>query len=587
MATKKQHSDGTSALELLGLRNDLKAFNEHAFALMALETRFEIDDIVTEAATALTDGDGDKKCDLLYVDRESRTAVICQAYFATKAKTAPPANKAADLNTAVSWIFGQADGSELGAELAAAREELLDALTNDKISDVELWYCHNLASSPDAVKEIGQAAKSASTLINHRFPELTVSVRGVEVTPEKVDTWLKKTHYQVLIRDTLEIPDGDWIEETGTGWRAACTTVSASWLKMLYDKYGSDQLFAGNVRGELAARRSASDINYGIQTTATTQPEQFWAFNNGITALVTKIVTKDQRLSVRGITIVNGAQTTGSLARSGASQNDLEKVRVLMRFIESTDRDVIRDISTFNNTQNEIRPSDFRSSDPVQARLVSEFKVIPDVEYWGPRRGGPGQGPKKPSNLLEADLVAQALASFHGRPDVAYHEKNQIWRDNSLYSQFFSDKTSASHAVLCVSLIRATRSLKATVRALSTRMASQQRVEDFFSHRGSDFLFSTAVASCIEDILDRPIADKWTMTFGPLVSPRIALDYWKPIVASLSGFVTALAPAAPSGNLRNAKAIEKAIGDFQSFVSATSETNAALFSQFAMNLEGT
>jgi hypothetical protein len=575
-----------ASLKLLEQRDDLKAFGEHAFVLLALETRFEIEDIVTEADTALTDGERDKKCDVLYVDRESRTAVICQAYFATGSKTNPPANKASDLNTAVSWILGDGDPNALGPELAAARDELIDAIENADVDDIELWYCHNLAGSDVVAAELGQAAQSARAMLAHRFPDVDINVRGVEVTPDVVDDWLKKTHYQVLIRDTLEVPTNTWMTESGSAWKAALTTVSASWLKHLYDEYGSERLFAGNVRGELAARRSATDINFGIRTTATSRPEQFWAYNNGITALVTRIDEDGSTLRVRGITIVNGAQTTGSLALSGAAELDLERVRVMIRFIESTDREVIRDISTYNNTQNEIKPSDFRSSDPVQTRLVSEFKVIPEVTYWGPRRGGPGQGPKKPSNMLEADLVAQALASFHGRPEVAYHEKNQIWRDNSLYAQFFSDKTTAGHAVLCVGLIRATRALKASVRALSARTASQAKVEEFFSYRGSDFLFSSAVASCIEDILDRPVADKWSLTFGTLVSPVVGVEYWSPVVEALSGFVTALSPAAPSGNLRNTRAVGEAIESFQAFVSGTRQSNAELFKQFAVHVEG-
>lgn len=586
-SSSKTASDNTSALDLLAERNELHQFGGHAFALMALETRFEIDDIVAEAARALTDGDRDKKCDILYVDRESRTAVICQAYFSKAAKTNAPANKAADLNTAVSWVIGDVDTSKLGTELAAAREELIDALDNDEIGDLELWYCHNLTNSNGVEDELLQASQTASHLIAQRFPGVDVSVRGVEVTPNRVDEWLKKTHYQVLIRDTITVPTESWLEESGAGWKAAYTSVSGSWLKSLYDKYGSEKLFAGNVRGELAARKSTNDINFGIQQTATVRPEQFWAFNNGVTALVTKISETDSNeLKIRGITIVNGAQTTGSLARAGVAQDQLTQVRVGIRFIESTDKEVIRDISTFNNTQNEIRPSDFRSMDPVQTRLVTEFTPIPDVEYWGPRRGGPGQGPKKPSNLLEADLVAQALASFHGRPEVAYHEKNQIWRDNSLYSQFFSDKTTAQHAVFCVALVRSTRALKASVRGLASRTASQQKVEDFFSHRGSDFLFSSSVASCIEDILDKAVPDKWLLGFGAQVSAANAMEFWKPIVEALSGFVSALAPAAPSGNLRNTQSIAKAMEDFQAFVSGTRHTNADLFKAFAVNVEG-
>jgi len=55
-------------------RTDLKKYNEDALALFALEIRFQIEDIDTVATSSLTGkatkGD-DKKCDLIYVDKDS------------------------------------------------------------------------------------------------------------------------------------------------------------------------------------------------------------------------------------------------------------------------------------------------------------------------------------------------------------------------------------------------------------------------------------------------------------------------------------------------------------------------------------
>jgi hypothetical protein len=64
--------------------NDLLVdrFGSNALLLFALELRFNIEDIVTEAATCLTDDVRDKKCDALYIDKESQTAVIAQAWTA-------------------------------------------------------------------------------------------------------------------------------------------------------------------------------------------------------------------------------------------------------------------------------------------------------------------------------------------------------------------------------------------------------------------------------------------------------------------------------------------------------------------------
>ena len=47
----------------------------------------------------------DKKCDMLYVDKELQVAVVAQCYMARRDRAAAPANKASDLNTAVAWIL--------------------------------------------------------------------------------------------------------------------------------------------------------------------------------------------------------------------------------------------------------------------------------------------------------------------------------------------------------------------------------------------------------------------------------------------------------------------------------------------------
>ena len=571
--------EASESLRLLADRDELVPFTVNAFALLALESRFGLSDVVSLAPSILTDGRNDKKCDLLFVGRDHRTAVICQAYMATSAKDTPKVNKASDLNTAVSWILNPTDEDELGTELRAAREELLDAIANDDIDDLELWFCHNLAPSPDVQREVSQAAVVAKSILATHLHRPDINVRGVDVNPVVVDEWLRRNDSRVIIHDKIAVPTDTWIETDGDGWRGVVTTVSGSWLRSMYLKHTPDRLFAGNVRADIKPRKSAGDINNGIQTAARMAPTRFWAFNNGITALVEKIETSttDRTLAVRGITIINGAQTTGSLGRLlDGDAVGLDKCQVLMRFVEASDLTLINDIRTYNNTQNEILPSDFRSADPVQERLIESFKKSKAATYRGPRRGGAEQGARKPKGLLDADLVAQALAAFHGEPDTAYHAKNQIWRDNVTYARFFSDKTSAAHVVFCVGLVRAVRMYKANLRSSEERTLLQERVFEFLSHRGSDFLLTAAISQCLEEIVGRAITDRWAVSFGAEVSLDVAVEYWAPVVRSLANSEAKLKSAAKSGDLRDRSKVDGAISDFHAAVASNREGNSAL-----------
>lgn len=101
--------------------------------------------------------------------------------------------------------------------------------------------------------------------------------------------------------------------------------MSADWLSRLYRQYKRD-LFSANVRDYLGSRQSDKNINFNIKQTAEKSPERFWAYNNGVTILVHdyKLSSKNggQELSIDGLAIVNGAQTTGALG--SVSQVGLE-----------------------------------------------------------------------------------------------------------------------------------------------------------------------------------------------------------------------------------------------------------------------
>ena len=70
-------------------------------------------------------------------------------------------------------------------------------------------------------------------------------------------------------------------------------------------------------------------------------PGRFWAYNNGITALVNdyKIVkgSKDRRtLWLSGIAVVNGAQTTGAVG--SLTSTNLGNAQVLARFVKTDEQ---------------------------------------------------------------------------------------------------------------------------------------------------------------------------------------------------------------------------------------------------------
>ena len=384
----------------------------------------------------------------------------------------------------------------------------------------------------------------------------------------------------------IDVPTSAWVEERGDGWQAVLTSVPATWLRDLNHRYG-DKLFSANVRGYMPSRRTAQNINYSMEQTARLQPARFWAFNNGVTALVSDMSKErdKNRLAVTGISVVNGAQTTGALAK--VSQTELGPARVMIRFVKASSTEIIDDIIKYNNSQNPIKPSDFRSSDRHQQRLRQEFKEIPDVTYLGARRGGQEDRARKPSNLIASDTAAQALAAFHQDPEIAYHDLRGIWESDEIYARYFSDHTTAAHIVFCYSLLRTIQEIKLE---LSYKEAFERTQEDselleYLRQRGSAFLLVSAIAACAEIYLNRAIADTFSISFGSTTSPAVGVEYWTPLIESLLPFASnSLGPVFANGGLRRREVVKDALTQFRALVSATKKANSPIFEAFRMHV---
>jgi len=348
-------------------REDLSSrYGNNALLLYALQQRFEISDIVSVASDALTDGRDDKKCDLIYVNRNTGVAVIAQGYMKQSVQDGDgaPSNKASDLNTAAAWVFAQA----IENVPERIREQVCDlqsAIEDDEIGTVYFWYVHNLneSNNPTVKAELSTMQASVKALVKDTFPNKDIEVFAMEVGNETIERWFNASNQQITITETINVDTPQiGFELQGEKWKAYSTAVTANWLKAQYERY-SDDLFSGNPRTYLGAGKKKNKINLGITETIQQEPNNFWPYNNGVTALVNdykirqNTETGDKQLSISGITIINGAQTTSAIS----SVENIGAALVPIRFIVCQDTGIIENIINNNNKQNEILPSDLRS----------------------------------------------------------------------------------------------------------------------------------------------------------------------------------------------------------------------------------
>src|ERR1700693_4489900 len=122
-----------------------------------------------------------------------------------------------------------------------------------------------------------------------------------------------------------------------------------------------------------------TDVNDAIVDTLKNHSENFLYFNNGITLLCSELKkqplggkSKDSGvLECRGASIVNGAQTVGSIIHALSPHGSNSTARVLVRLISLEDcpADFGSDLTRAANTQNRIEKKDFAA---LQNNLGSE-----------------------------------------------------------------------------------------------------------------------------------------------------------------------------------------------------------------------
>lgn len=579
------------SVALATLKTDY-SLSDDAIGLLALRLKFRLEDVQAVAAEAITGGGDDKKCDLVYVDKELQVAVIAQCYYSTsaKAKGAAPANKASDLNTAIGWLITR-DLEDLPTALRARADEFRSAVEAGEIKQLYIWYVHNLPTSKNVHEELKTVERSAKLALSAFENGKSINIFTEEIGDKELEKLYRQAERTIIVTDKIETQVFDAIELSSSDWRSVVTSVSARWISDLYAEYGTD-LFSANLRGYLGSRISDSNINNGIKETAEEEPENFFVYNNGLTALVIdyqlgRRTGKGRKLTLDGISIVNGAQTTGSIGSLGHAPND--KMYVPIRFVKVSKDKISSKIVRYNNSQNKLQAADFRSNDQIQDRLRREFSKIPDAEYEGGRRGGASDVIKRSKYSLPSYTVGQSLAAFHGDPVVAYDKKSDIWTNENLYRRFFTERTTAKHIVFCYSLLEEINSRRIALAqrfrsdTLSLTQSEKENL-DFLNKKGASFLLAHVISMSIETILDKPVPNKSDLSFGDNISPQSAKKLWVPIVDLMLSLSSQLDGAFSRGRISN-DTIQKAVPAFVGVIASLKAIHKPTFSEFSKQVK--
>ncbi len=331
--------------------------------------------------------------------------------------------------------------------MATASTALRDALGEyaDAVADgwrVELRFA--TAASVTSDHALRRAAEAATRTFEKKGDEVRVVVLDrVDLSRAKRD--LHNIDSGLVASVSIKVKGSMCFEiPAGASRHALVARISANELLNLYRQQGM-ALFAFNIRLPLAVGRPTS-INERMRETAQSndQAGDFFFFNNGVSAVCSKFTITDNTVTADRFQIINGAQTVDALNRA-TTVNDVYLLFRLTATDEPTGGEFTVSVIRYNNTQNPIADSDFRSNDPIQtflheqfgSRLSGQGALKARSFTYAPKRGMKTKGK---SRRLRLEELAKLRHSFLYGPIVSYRNPKCLWELGNKYEEAFGEQ---------------------------------------------------------------------------------------------------------------------------------------------------
>lgn len=360
------------------------------------------------------------------------------------------------LKGALPRLFHEKSAADANVELKARASELRERISEDL--QVELHFVTSHIATQPVRNHADGMSDEPLRLFEREFP-CKVFVHDIVDLAREI-----KLAHAAPISARFEVNAASQFKHATAGkYLTATAAVPALALVKLFDQHRTN-LFRLNPRYYQSSRTVVN--KEVLKTLLSNERTNFFLLNNGITAVcsglrITESGTKAV-LAIDDFQIVNGCQTTATLYeawKKGAHDSQLAGVEVLVRVIEAP-ASIAPLIAQTTNSQNPIKPEDFKSNDERQERLHDQFEKLTPPWFYEHKRGvWTTEYPRKTDRLkftdplgfvrhLEMKDLAQACLAFLGRPADAIDRTRAVFTNPQLYSEVFPEKITAQRLLL-------------------------------------------------------------------------------------------------------------------------------------------
>jgi hypothetical protein len=363
----------------------------------------------------ITDGADDKQIDAVFVDDDKATIFVIQGKFIGMSSV-----DAEPLREVLSAWVQLRDLARL--------QEVCNNKLKQKLSEValaiedEYEVCFELITTApltdSAQKDLATFQKQLAELsAKDEFPATLLLVNEDEIR-RRYDIALERENPS--LSHSLDLSSCHTLPVIIAGTQVVIAVVPLSeCIKFPGIKDGT--LFQKNVRQSLGL---SNEVNKGIKSTIYgDRHRDFFFFHNGITAICNKIETKDSKLHLHGVSVVNGCQSLNTILSCSERVKTLTDTSLLFRFYEIPQRDRADKISINTNSQSAVKPRDLRSNDKRVLSLKRSYEQKFPTGYFVSKRGEIPPADRDKTLVVDLSELGKQLISWHSqRPNVAYSE---------------------------------------------------------------------------------------------------------------------------------------------------------------------
>jgi len=429
---------------------------------------------LVDAAAALVDGGGDGGIDAIYYSPANNTLWVVQSKYVADGRGQPSLGDVGKYKAGLENLLqGKLEAFLANEAWKAVIPKVVQHLMTEGLRvKAVLVYSGIVLVEEDRLRMFDD--------LKNRFSQDDdyLELRTCNLTT--VHEWVRGADDQSGVEKVeLEILNPGWVR---TPYETIYGLVRLADIAKLQHEHGQ-RLITANIR----RYKGETDVNNSILQTLKVEPGFFFYLNNGLTAYCDKFSVDNRdraeaslkRITAHGFSIVNGAQTLGSIQAScptGPTNAPEGYAFIKVVSLEKCEDNIgfAKRITKSTNLQNRIQPRDFVALDDQHERIASQLAI--DKVYYHYKSGA--DVPDSDDRNFDISDAATALACSQqdkecGLIATLVGDRAALWSDDKVYIR---EEDTAPTLTRCEFLFSGSTSARTVWRAVQTRQIVIERI---------------------------------------------------------------------------------------------------------------